>query len=80
MGYIIIRLENNMHNKYVHIVATLLLIVGGLNWLVIGAFDYNIVETVLGMGILTKVIYITVGLAALVEIFSHKKNCKACGF
>ena len=47
----------------------LLLIVGGLNWGLIAAFNYNLVEALLGMGTATRVVYGLVGLAALHKLF-----------
>ena len=67
-----------MHNKYIHTGAVLLLIVGGLNWLVIGINGTNVVEMLLGMGVITKVVYILVGLAAILELLTHKKHCLMC--
>ena len=60
--------------KILHKVAFLLLVVGGLNWLLV-AFNYNLVEAIFGMGTsVTKLIYILVGLSAIAEIFApHKK-------
>jgi uncharacterized protein len=43
----------------------ILTIVGGLNWGLIGAFNFNLVSAILGDGIVAKVVYIIVGLAAL---------------
>ncbi len=63
--------------KGLHIVAWILLIVGGLNWLLVGLFNTGIGDW-LGMPV-GKVIYILVGLAALLELFTHKGMCKACG-
>jgi uncharacterized membrane protein YuzA (DUF378 family) len=45
-------------------VAMFLLVVGGLNWLAVGAFDVNVVRTVFGEW-LSDYIYILVGLAAV---------------
>ena len=56
-------------------VAFILLIVGGLNWL-LHAFGYNVVD-MLGATI-ARVVYILVGLAAIYEAVTHKKNCRAC--
>jgi len=68
-----------MNNKMVHMVAFILLVVGGLNWLLVGAFDMNVVEMIFTPGsTLTKVVYILVGLSALYELMTHKKNCTAC--
>ena len=55
-------------------VAWILLIIGGLNWGLIGFFGYDVVAAVFGSSsTLTKVIYDLVGLSALYLIFSGKK-------
>jgi uncharacterized membrane protein YuzA (DUF378 family) len=58
-----------------HKIAFILLIIGGLNWLL----------TALNAGIgnyvapnVATVIYVIIGLAAIYEIVTHKKNCKHC--
>lgn len=54
--------------KTVSTVALVLLIVGGLNWGLVGAFDYNLVDSVLGEGsTLARTVYVLVGLAAVVK-------------
>ena len=45
-----------------------LVIVGGINWGLVGFFDYNLVEVVFG-GV-TKVVYDLVGLSALYVAFT----------
>lgn len=56
-----------------------LVIIGGLNWLLVGLFGWDISRFLGGMNALVpKIIYILVGLSALYEIFSHKKTCKTC--
>ncbi len=67
-----------MNSKALHMVTFILLAVGGLNWLLIGAFDFNLVTTLFGESTLTKVVYILVGLSAIVELLNHKKNCTMC--
>ena len=42
--------------KFVFKLAMVLLIAGGLNWLSIGLFDCNLVETMFGDGVLSKLI------------------------
>lgn len=65
--------------KALHVIAWILLVVGGLNWLLVGLGDWNLVEMVFGAGsVLAKIVYVLVGLSALVEIFTHKKNCSCC--
>ena len=64
--------------KSLHMVTFILLVIGGLNWLLV-AFGYNLVDSVFGSGsTLAVVIYILVGLSAIYEIVTHKKNCKNC--
>jgi uncharacterized protein len=53
--------------KYVKLVAWILVIVGALNWGLIGFFTYNPILTLLGVGV-TRIVYDLVGLSALVLI------------
>ncbi len=62
--------------KGLHVVAWILLVIGGLNWLLY-AFNGAGIGAWISMGVM-KVIYILVGLAALLELFTHKNNCKTC--
>jgi uncharacterized protein len=63
--------------KAIHMIAFVLLVIGGLNWLLV-ALGWNLVTMIFGMGTLTNVIYILIGLSALIIAFSHKKDCKMC--
>jgi uncharacterized membrane protein YuzA (DUF378 family) len=55
-----------MKNNTLDMLVRLLVIVGGLNWGLIGAFNFNLVDSLLGAGsMLAKVVYIAVGLAAV---------------
>lgn len=59
-------------------VAWILLIVGGLNWGLMGInADWNIVMKIF-QGF-TSWVYILVGLSAIYELFTHGKNCRMCG-
>ena len=51
--------------KAVDILATVLLIVGGLNWGLVGAFEFNLVTALFGATILSSIVFILVGLAAV---------------
>lgn len=63
-----------------HTVSFILLIVGGLNWLLVGLFGWDVGQLFGGMDmVVSKVIYVLVGLAAIYEVVTHKKSCKACG-
>ncbi|MFA5126857.1 MAG: DUF378 domain-containing protein [Patescibacteria group bacterium] len=44
----------------------ILLIIGGLNWGLVGLFDFNLVEALFGsVMIIAKIIYIVVGVSAV---------------
>lgn len=51
-------------------IALILVIVGGLNWGLVGLFNYNLVDAIFGMGsAISRIIYILVALAALYMIY-----------
>ena len=67
-------------NKGLHMVAFLLLVIGGLNWLLVGAFGWDVGQLFGGMAAtISRVIYVLVGLSALFILFTHKSCCKLCG-
>ncbi len=70
-----------MHNKTVHMITFLLLVVGGLNWLLVGVFGYNLVEMLLGgiSEMAVRAVYVLVGLSAIYELAIHKGSCTMCG-
>jgi uncharacterized membrane protein YuzA (DUF378 family) len=46
--------------------ALVLTIIGGLNWLLIGIFNFNFVSSIFGVGsALSRIVYIIVGIAAI---------------
>lgn len=50
-------------------IALLLVIIGGINWGLMGLFGFDLVATIFGVGaVITHVIYILVGLSALAMI------------
>ncbi len=60
--------------KALKTVSFVLLVVGGLNWL-LDAVGWNLVEALFGVGTtITKVVYIVVGLATLVVLFTSKSK------
>lgn len=65
--------------KSLHVVTFGLLIIGGLNWLLVGALGWDVGQIFGGQGaMISRIIYILVGISAIVEIFGHKKSCKDC--
>lgn len=65
--------------KLLHSIAFILLIIGGLNWLLVGIWGWDIGAYLGGMSsTVSRVIYALVGLAAIFEIATHKTRCKDC--
>ncbi len=51
-------------------IALILIIVGGINWGLVGAFGFNLVAAIFGeMSIIAKIIYVLVGLSGIYTIF-----------
>jgi hypothetical protein len=65
--------------KGLHIVAFILLVIGGLNWLLVGLTGWDIGQLFGGQDqMISRIIYVLVGLAAILEVFTHKSSCKTC--
>lgn len=58
--------------KVLDVIVALLLIVGGLNWGLVGVANFNAVERLIESSAIVHIIYILVGLAALYKIFQWK--------
>jgi uncharacterized protein len=73
--------------KALHCVAFVLVVVGALNWGLIGLGNlmgtdggWNVVNMLLGsMGTLENLVYLLVGVSGLYLIFTHKRDCRMCG-
>lgn len=51
-------------------IALVLVIIGGLNWGLVGIFKWNLVDAIFGMGsVVSTIVYILVGVAALYTIY-----------
>ena len=61
-------------------VALALIIIGAINWGLIGFFDFNLVESLFGVeSILPSIVYAIVGICGLINIgilFNHFENEK----
>ena len=56
--------------KVLNIIAIVLLLIGGLNWGLVGFFNFDLVTAIFGIGsVISRVIFGLVGLAALYKIF-----------
>ena len=50
--------------------ALILTIIGGINWGLVGAFDFDLVAFIFDyMSVLSRIVYVLVGISALAMIF-----------
>jgi uncharacterized membrane protein YuzA (DUF378 family) len=69
-----------MNMKLLHMVSFILVIVGAINWGLVGLADFNLVDMVFGMGsMLAKLVYILVGVSGVYLFITHKADCRICG-
>ena len=55
--------------KVLDIIALILVIIGAINWGLIGLFNFNLVDTIFAaMSIVSRIIYTLVGIAGLYSI------------
>lgn len=60
--------------KILYNIALTLVIIGALNWLLIGLFDFDLVATLFGaMSVLSRIIYSLVGLSGIISIGLYTK-------
>jgi len=55
-----------MLEKWIRLIAAVLVVVGSINWGLIGVFGYNAVAALAGRGLIANTIYSLVGLAGLI--------------
>jgi len=56
------------------VAACVLLVIGGLNWGLVGLFNMNIIDMLLGsVPIAAKLVYVLIGLSALYMLKEFKK-------
>jgi uncharacterized protein len=64
--------------KAVHMLAYVLLWIGGINWGLIGLFNFNLVMAIgLPAGVV-QFVYVLVGVAAVYSFATHMTDCKVC--
>jgi len=70
--------------KSMHYIMHLLVIIGGLNWGLVAlgnwmGSNWNVVNLLLGQWPTAEnIVYLLVGLSALMMVFSMKKDCREC--
>lgn len=59
--------------KTLDVIAATLLVIGGLNWGLVGLLGFDLVAAIFGeMSLLSRVVYILVGLSGLYQALSVK--------
>ena len=64
--------------KMLHMAAFILVVIGGVNWGLVGLLNTNLVESIFGGMGLTNIVYILVGASAVYIGVTHKSDCKIC--
>lgn len=60
--------------KVLYYIALTLVIIGALNWLLIGLFSFDLVATLLGnMSVFSRIVYVLVGIAGFISIGLYSK-------
>ena len=55
--------------KVLYYIALTLVIIGAINWLLIGLFNFDLVATIFGaMSVMSRIIYVLVGISGLISI------------
>ena len=56
-------------------ICAFLLVIGGLNWGLVGLFNFDIVAAIFGdMTILSRIVYTLIGISAVIELFRAFKK------
>ncbi|UCE67032.1 MAG: DUF378 domain-containing protein [Candidatus Zixiibacteriota bacterium] len=66
--------------KIFDVLVAILLVIGGLNWGLVGLFSFDLVASILGdMTLLSRLIYIVVGVSAVYQALQWKAIQKRWG-
>ena len=69
----ILEVRKGEEMRTVDVVAAILLVVGGLNWGLVGLINLDLVARIFGdMSVLSRIVYILVGVAALYQAVQWK--------
>jgi len=67
---------DSMKKNPIDTIAWILVIIGGLNWGLVGIANLDIVDLIFGtIPVLAKIVYILVGISALYVLLTMKKCC-----
>jgi len=58
--------------KIINLVAILLVVIGGLNWALVGLLDLDLVAAIFGdMSMISRVVYVLVGVSAVYVLLTQ---------
>lgn len=64
--------------KTLNSIALVLLVIGGLNWGLVGLFGFDLVAAIFGdMSIASRIVYVLVGLSAILVAADAPKSMRA---
>lgn len=62
-----------------HMAAFTLVVVGAINWGLVGLFNFNLVNTILAsVSGIEQIVYILVGASGVYLAMTHMNDCKVC--
>lgn len=68
-----------MSLKAFDVLFLVVLLIGGINWGLVGFFGFNLIDAIFGTGAFSRIIYAIVGLSALYAVFQWRAmQCRIC--
>ena len=64
------------HCNAVDVIAAVLLLIGGINWGLVGLFDFDLIGAIFG-DVISRIIFVLVGISAIYRIVCWAR-CKSC--
>ena len=72
--FLVLLWRKNKNMKALNAIALILVIIGGLNWGLVGFFNFDLVAAIFGeMSVVSRVVYSLVGLSAVVLAIGYPK-------
>lgn len=63
--------------KFLKVTSYVLVLIGALNWGLVGLFNFNLVAAIFGeMTALSRLVYVLVGLSAIISVITVYMCCK----
>jgi len=63
------RVDKEKNMKQINLLTLILIVVGGLNWGLVGSMNFDLVATIFGEGsALSRIVYVLVGISAIYQI------------